>query len=132
MCGWTMVDMTVDQLRKLLEATTGEAVPTLLSLLEEPGSTVEVASGDAATPTTQLLTIYRRRAKHVQKVGLPTLGFDEALKKLEVTPHERLTIALAQAKGGHPHCVAFLAEDLSVVVATLAVLAPRPAIKGNV
>lgn len=124
---WTIVDMTTDQLRLLLESATGEAVPTLLSLLAAPGAKVDVRSEGPAIPTSELLMIYRRRAKHVKRIGLPTLGFDEAVEKLETTDHKRLTVALAQAQEGHPKCVAFLTEDGSRVVAALAVLGPPPA-----
>ena len=43
---------------------------------------------------------------------------------LEATRHDRLRLALGTGRGGHPSCVAFLAEDLSEVVAVLAVLGP--------
>lgn len=116
--------MTREHLRTLLSAAQGEAVPTFLSLLDDPGADVHPDSDDHWNSTANLLTIYRSRAEHVRRIGLPTLGFDETVGRLEATSHERLTLGLATGPGGHPSCIAFLAEDLSVVVAALAVLGP--------
>lgn len=118
--------MSRERLRSLLSATQGEAVPTFLSLLDDPDATLHPDAEGHSNSTANLLTIYRRRAEHVRRIGLPTLGFDETVEKLEATGHESLTLALGTGQGGHPHCVAFLTRDLSEVVAALAVLGPPP------
>jgi len=118
--------MTRDHLRALLSAARGEAVPAFLSLLDDPDAEVHQYAEEHSNSTANLLTIYRRRAEHVRTIGLPTLGFDETVERLEATTHDRLTPAGGTARGGHPSCVAFIAEDLSEVVAAVAVLGPPP------
>jgi hypothetical protein len=119
-----MFVMTRDRLRRLLSATDGEAVPLFTSLLDDSGSNFDAEAERISNSTANLLTIYRRRAEHARRIGLPTLGFDETVVNLESTRHERLRLALGTGPGGHPSCVAFLADDLSEVVAVLAVLGP--------
>ena len=65
---------------------------------------------------------YRRRASHVQDSGLPTLGFREAVRRLQETPHTSLRLAGVKGATGYPACVVFLAPDEAAVVAALAVL----------
>lgn len=121
-----MSGMTPERLRSLLSASRGEAVPAFLSLLDDPGTTLHIDAEEHSSPTAILLTIYRRRGDHVRRIGLPTLGFDETVEKLEATGHEQLTAALGTGPGGHPSCIAFLSPDLSEVVAAVAVLGPPP------
>ena len=121
-----MLAVTRDRLRRLLSATDGEAVPLFTSLLDDSASSIDAAEGRTSVSTANLHAIYRRRAEHVRRIGLPTLGFDETVLNLESTQHERLRLAVGTGRDGHPTCVAFLADDLSEVVAVLAVLGPRP------
>lgn len=116
--------MDRDRLRTLLLAAQGEAVPIFLSLIEDPRASIHPDSEQRSNATDNILAIYRRRAEHVRNIGLSTLGFDETVEKLEATAHERLTLALASAEVGYPSCVAFMTQDLSEVVAALAVLGP--------
>ena len=118
--------MTRDRLRRLLSATDGEAVALFTALLDDSASDIDTDTELRPVSTAELLTIYRRRAQHVRRIGLPTLGFDETVAKLESTRHERLHLALGTGRGGRPACVAFLADDLSEVVAVLAVLGRAP------
>lgn len=118
--------MSREHLRSVLSAAQGEAVSTFLTLLDDPTADIHHASERHTNTAANLLTIYRRRADHLRRIGLPTLGFDETVERLETTSHERLALALGTGQGGHPSCVAFLAEDLSEVVAALAVLGPPP------
>lgn len=118
------VGMERARLRSLLLNAQGEAVPTFLSLLDDPETDVPSDADQHSNATANLLTIYRRRAEHVRAIGLPTIGFEETVDRLEATSHERLTVGLGSGQGGHPWCVAFLTEDLSEVIAVLAVLGP--------
>ncbi len=119
-----MFVMTRDRLRCLLSATDGEAVALFTSRLDDSGSNFDAEAERTSNSTANLLTIYRRRTEHVRRIGLPTLVFDETVANLESTRHERLRLALCKGPGGHPSCVAFLADDRSDVVAVLAVLGP--------
>jgi len=86
------------------------------------------ADWGAQVATADLLTIYRRRASHVRDIGLPTLGFDETVERLEATPHATLRLASVEPGRGYPRCVISLAPDQPAVVAALAVTGPMPAI----
>lgn len=119
-----MAVMTRERLRRLLEPVEGEAADLFRSLLDDPAARIEVPEDGVPVATSSLQTIYRRRAEHVRKVGLPVLDFDEAVRKLQTTEHDKLRLALGTGRGGQPACVAFLAQDSSAVVAVLAVLAP--------
>ena len=119
-----MLRMTRDQLRRLLLTADGEAAPLFTSLLDDSTSTIDVEADHASNTTANLLTIYRRRAEHVRRSNLPTLGFEETVAALESTSRERLRLVLGTGRDGHPSCVAFLADDLSEVVTVLAVLGP--------
>ena len=118
-----MAAMTLETLRRCLETVEGEAASLFRSLLDDPAAHIQVPEDRAPVATSSLQTIDRRRAEHVRRVGVPALGFDEALRKLETTEHHKLRLALGTGRGGHPACVAFLAQDSSAVVAVLAVLA---------
>jgi hypothetical protein len=72
-----------EDLLATLRHAEGEAVETCIALLTDPDFVVRI-EGDWERPavTANLLTIYRRRASHVRRVGLPTLGFDETCNGL--------------------------------------------------
>lgn len=116
--------MTPDDLRRALAIASGDAVPTCLATMDEPDAVVNTWPDHRPTHTANLLTIYRRRAAHVEAIGLPTVGFRDAVQRLEQTPHETLRLAGVDSASGHPACVVFLAPDEPVVVAALAVLGP--------
>jgi hypothetical protein len=91
--------------------------------MDDPDATVHADWVDEHhVHTSNLLAIYRRRAAHVEAIGLPTLGFRESVERLANTPHETLRIAGVQGPRGYPWCVVFLAPDHIEVVAALAVL----------
>ena len=122
-----MGNVTPDDLRHALTSANGEAVASCLAALDEPHATVHADWLDQGPVSrSNLLTIYRRRADHVAAIGLPTLGFREAVQRLEETPHETLRLAGMEGAKGYPWCVVFLAPDEPAVVASLAVLGPLP------
>ena len=99
-------------------------MPTCLATLDDADSVVNTWPDHRPTPTANLLTIYRRRAAHVEAIDLPTIGFREAVERLEQTPHETLRLAGIDGAGGRPSCIVFLSPAESEVVAALAVLGP--------
>jgi len=117
--------VTVEELRTALVRAGGAAVPTCLALLDDATTRVDGADRPPTT-TAHVATIYRRRASHVARIGLPTLGFDEAAQQLTATEHRTLRLIGIEAAGGHPSCVVFLAPDEPTVIASLAVLGPVP------
>jgi len=95
----------------------GAAVAPCLAALDKPDATVHVDWPDQGpVPTSSLLTIYRRRADHVDAIGLPTLGFREAVQRLEETAHEDLPLAGVEGAKGYPSCTLFLAPDEPTVL----------------
>ena len=118
--------VTPDDLRRALTDAHGQAVATCLAALDEPEASVHADWADRdPVATSNLLTIYRRRAGHVEDIGLSTLGFREAVQRLEETPHTSLRLAGVEGATGYPACVVFLAPDKAAVVAALAVLGPH-------
>lgn len=113
-------------LRNLLSAFPGEAGPTFVAVLDDPGADFDPDAVQRCNSTANLLTIYSHRAEHVRAVGLRVLGFDETVQNLEATSHDSLVGVLGAAQSGYPSCVAFLTPDLSSVVAAVAVLEPLP------
>lgn len=121
--------MTPDDLRRALSAAPGEAVSTCLLALDDPDAVVHADWVHPHHPSTaNLLTIYRRRATHVEEIGLPTIGFRDVVERLEQTPHEALRLAGIEGANGYPWCVVFLSPTEPTVVAALAVLGPVPPI----
>ena len=120
------VTVTKSELRQLMLDFRGEAADVLMSVLDEP--TCDFRDDGELTPThtSNLLTIYRRRARHVREIGLPTVGFDESVARFETTTHDELRIAVAVGPGGFPWAVAFLTPERTEVVAAIAVLAQMP------
>jgi len=117
--------VTPDDLRGALLTADGEAIATCRAALDDPSATVR-ADWDALASTANLLTIYRRRASHVHEIGLPTLGFEEIVQRLETTPYMGLRLAVVEIEGRHLWCVIFLAPDEPKVVGALAVTGPMP------
>lgn len=105
----------------------GEAVQTCTALLIDPDFVVRM-EGDWERPaaTANLLTIYRRRASHVRTVGLPTLGFDETVHRLESTSYEQLRLVAIEGPERYPWCLLFASPELTEIVAALAVTGPKP------
>lgn len=100
---------------------------TCLAALNEPdASDHSYFANDDPVPTSELVAMYRRRAGHVEDIGLPTLGFREAVQRMAVTPHTALRLAGFEGESGYAKCVVFLAPDEPDVVAVLAVLGPPP------
>ena len=120
----TMPTMTPDALRRLLEGSDFEAAPAFRALLNEADTALHPDTESHPTPTTNLLTIYRRRAEHVRSIDLPSLGFDETVEKLAATHHERLVLMIAMREDDHRRGVAFLSEDLTELVAAVVILGP--------
>lgn len=118
--------MTPEGLRILLSAASLEAVPALLSLLDDPQASLHADAERHSTSTTNLLTIYRGRAEQVRRTGQSTLGFGETLHKLESTKHQRLVLAVMKGESEHRWGVAFLSPDLTEVVAAVALVGPPP------
>lgn len=113
--------VTRDELEAALVAVGGAAVETCRAVLAGPNA--KLTGGGARTASTaNLVAIYRRRADHVRAIGLPCVGFDEAVQRLETTTHTRLRIAVLEGPGGLPWCVVFLAPETTQVVASLAVI----------
>jgi hypothetical protein len=119
--------VTRDEVRRMLTRATGEAVPTCLATLDQPNANLDAdAIFEHSATTSNLLTIYRRRASHLEDIGLPTLGYPETVGRLAQSQYERLRMVLITGATGHPWCVLFLAPDEPQVVAALAVLGPMP------
>jgi hypothetical protein len=116
--------MTRDNLLAALAVYAGDAQRVCLETLSDERSSMHLSND--VIHTTNLLTIYRRRAMHVKSIGLPTVGFDDAVRRLEDTPYERLRLASHEAPTGHPWCVLFVAPDAVEIVAALAVTGPMP------
>ncbi|KRF43034.1 hypothetical protein ASH01_14460 [Terrabacter sp. Soil811] len=117
--------MTPEQLRTLLSAAKLEAVPDLLSLLDEPQVSLSSDAEQDSSSTATLLTIYRRRAEHVRRTNQPIRGIGETVEKLETTKHQRLVLAVVNGAGESRWGVAFLSPDLSEVVAAVARVGPH-------
>ena len=121
------VVVTPDDLKRALTDAHGQAVETCLAAFDEPEASVHADWADRGpVATSNLLTIYRRRAGHVEDIGLPTLGFRETVQRLQETPHTSLRLAGVDGATGYPACTVFLAPNEAVVVAALAVLGPMP------
>ena len=119
--------MSRDELRALLLAARGEGVHACLAALDDPATTVDVeVTTDHLATTAQLARIYRRRAEHARRIGLLTVGLDEAVAALETAEHDQLRLSLLNAYSGYPWCVVFLTPDCSEVVAATAVLGRPP------
>ena len=66
-----------------------------------------------------LLTIYRRRADHVEAIGLAHGGFDVALAELEAREAEEVRIGRVEDSVGERHYQLFLSVGVDDVVACL-------------
>lgn len=82
------------------------------------GAELEVFPG--VVSSTELRTIYRRRAEHLRQTGVQAIGADEAADRLERTPDTDLVIAKVAGLGGHFFQL-LLDPALEGVVACLAV-----------
>jgi hypothetical protein len=116
-----------EDLLATLRHAEGQAVETFIALLTDPDFVVRI-EGDWERPavTANLLTIYRRRASHVRRVGLPTLGFDETVQRLESTSYEQLRLVAIDGPERYPWCLLFASPELTEIVAALAVTGPKP------
>ena len=95
--------MTPDELRLSLASAQGEAVSTCRAALDDPEATIHAEWVDEhEAHTSNLVTICRRRASHGDTIGLPTLGFREAVQRLEDTHHETLRLAGVEGPNGYP------------------------------
>ncbi|GAA3008505.1 hypothetical protein GCM10017559_33580 [Streptosporangium longisporum] len=72
-------------------------------------------------PTSELISIYRRRARHTRRKNIPTLGFDEAILNLEACGLEHLNLGIVPSTPSAYHFQLFLSPDSSRVVACLGV-----------
>lgn len=99
---------------------------TCLSVLDGADGAALDWQGQSLMPTANLVTIYRRRANHVEAIGLPTVGVRETVERLAQTTLDTLRVVGAISQGGYPACVMFIAPQEPVVVAAFAVLGPMP------
>lgn len=111
--------VTRDELRSLMEGFAGEAGVAFRSLLDDPPADLHEEGRLAPTPTSSLLTIYRRRAEHARAIGLQAIGLEEAVRRFDATRYDAL--GLVALHGRSLWAVAFLAPDATEVVAAIVV-----------
>jgi hypothetical protein len=81
------------------------------------GADFEVFKG--TTATADLITIYSRRAKHLEAIGLEHGGFGEALADLEACRAGAVRLGLVTDRSEQRHYQLFLSADAEEVVACL-------------
>lgn len=127
-CRWQPEHMTRDELRAALAVADGEGAAVCLAALDDPDVAVlQSPDGHAPVPVDTLLRIYRRRARHAERIGLPSVGLDETVAALETTQYVDLRLELVN--GGvrlFPACTVFLAPDRPEVVAAVVVTGRAP------
>jgi len=77
--------------------------------------------GEQVVDTDHLLVIYRRRATHVQRLGIATDGFDRAVTDIAECGHSGLRLAAVEGRESARHFQVFLAPHADEVVACLSV-----------
>lgn len=104
----------------------------LAELLDEDGTAFArcreaVLSGarysvsESSQPAAQFEEIYRGRDAHTRSIGLPTVGFADALRGLRAHGDRLVHVGAVDAADPPYHFVFFLDEDLTAVVACLGV-----------
>lgn len=83
---------TREMLLRLLGSDSGEAAQLASRALRE-GAPFAVWFDGPGSAAQELLTVYRRREKHTRSIGLPTVGFAEAVAALSATDASDLHLA---------------------------------------
>ncbi|MFI7135683.1 hypothetical protein ACIBQ1_59255 [Nonomuraea sp. NPDC050153] len=68
-----------------------------------------------------LTKTYQRRARHTRRMGIPSLGFDEAVAQLDTCGLQSLILGVVKSAESAHHFQLFLSPDASRVVACLCV-----------
>lgn len=89
--------LTRELLIALLEEETGPAHAGCLEALES-GAPIHSGDDKATNSVECLLTIFRRRLAHVERIELPTVGFAEAVRSLELTPEEQVHLGAIEGR----------------------------------
>ena len=77
--------------------------------------------GAQIVETDRLLDIYRRRATHVQRIGIAADGFDQAVTDIAECGYSSLRLAAVEGRESARHFQVFLAPHADEVVACLSV-----------
>jgi hypothetical protein len=77
--------------------------------------------GERGVRTDELVSIYRVREEHTREIGLPTLGFAEALADLRACGYHQLALGGVDQVDPPFHFVLFLSLDCSQIVACVGV-----------
>ena len=72
---------------------------------------------DGTAETSALASIYARRERHTRRIGLPTLGFPEAVTRLRDHREPRLTLGQVRAEDPPFHFQLFLDQAATEVIA---------------
>lgn len=80
-----------------------------------------ISISENGQPASTLASIYARRQRHTRQVGIPTLGFVTAVRRLRDQGHEILRFAAVDADDPPYHFHLFLNEDLTAVLACVGI-----------
>lgn len=105
----------------LVSLLAGEPDPASAACLGAVRSGAPIRSGDdsAVASAEGLLVIFRRRLAHVKQIDLPALGFEEAVRALELTPERRVHLGVIE--GQHEWFTVLVSEDCQLLVACWAI-----------
>ncbi|WP_089251594.1 hypothetical protein [Asanoa hainanensis] len=87
----------------------------------EQGATFHVYAADEGVPASNLASSYRRRQAHTTKLGIPTIGFAEAVETLSALGEQPLVLGSVAQEDSPRSFVIFLAPDATSVIACLGV-----------
>ena len=76
---------------------------------------------DQAQPASQLARTYQRRERHIEQVGIPTLGFSTAVRALRRYGEQPVRLGAVDADDPPYHFQLFLDKELTSVIACLGV-----------
>lgn len=104
----------------------------LMALLAGPGEANEVCRGAlrrgaaftitaAASPASHFVPIYRQRERHCRREGIATLGFDQAVERLEAAQEQPVRLGWVHVTEPPYYFQLFLADDLSTVLSCIGV-----------
>jgi hypothetical protein len=104
----------------------------LMTLLAGPGEANEVCRDaldngaaftitTAASPASHFVPIYRRRERHCRREGIATLGFDQAVERLEAAQDQPVRLGWVHVTEPPYYFQLFLADDLSTVLSCIGV-----------
>lgn len=106
--------LTRDFLVSLLAAEPHPASAACLDAVRF-GATIRSGDDGAAASVEELLVIVRRRLAHVKEIDLPALGFEEAVRALELTPERRVHLGVVE--GQREWFTVVVSEDYQRLVA---------------